>query len=325
MRASAKLPRMLTVRFAFFNLKRVCQKQDWWLFDASPPTPKEEKTMKNLLISTLAMLFILGGCVDGILTPQPQKSTIKVNLQVDAEKEDVDSLLKVTNELQKRGIETTVFVTGDFANKNATVVNDLFLAGFQIALHGYNTGEQLATMTYDEQKDLLTRAKQAVEGCFTCGTSQPVIGFRPQYFSQNEDTYKIVDELGLEYNCGFKAGQLYMEGHENDVAPYSADNYSFVAVPFSTFEHKGEPTYLCDIANALKFELTGEEWEAALKAKLDTAIEKDEPLVVLIHGWYTGNNKDYDYWQPFVNFLDYAESKNVEFVGTKELVDFYSD
>lgn len=289
---------------------------------------KIKKTMTTILSTIflisafLAMLFILGGCADEVLTPQQKETTIKVNLQVDAEEEDVDSLLKVTNELKRRGIKTTVFVTGDFANKNATVVNDLFLAGFEIALHGYHTGEQLATMTYDEQKDLLRRAKQAVEGCITCGTSQPVVGFRPQYFSQNEDTYKIIDELGLEYNSGFQAGRIYLEGHENDVVPYRADNHSFVVVPLSTFEYKGEPTYLCDIANALKFKMTAEEWEAVLKAKLDTEIERDEPLIALIHGWYTGNDKDYDYWQPFLNFLDYAESKNVEFVGTKELVDF---
>ena len=41
--------------------------------------------------------------------------------------------------------------------------------GFEVALHGYYTGEQLATMTYEEQKDLLERAKKAVEGCRPCG------------------------------------------------------------------------------------------------------------------------------------------------------------
>ena len=144
---------------------------------------------------------------------EPGEPDVYVNLQIDAEREDVEGLTAIANELIARGIRTTIFVTADYANQNALLINELYARGFEIALHGFYTGEQLASLRYEEQLDLLTRAKVAVEGCQPCGTFKPVFGFRPQYFSQNEDTYQALSELGFTYNCGFKSGQIYIEGH----------------------------------------------------------------------------------------------------------------
>lgn len=94
---------------------------------------------------------------------------------------------------------------------------------------------------------------------WACGTFKPVVGFRPQYFSQNEDTYRVLDELGMGYNSGFKAGLLYAPGHETDATLYAVEGHDFRAVPFTTAVWQGKDLYLCDIANALVNEMSGAE------------------------------------------------------------------
>jgi peptidoglycan/xylan/chitin deacetylase (PgdA/CDA1 family) len=257
-------------------------------------------------------------------TGQPDTSSIRINVQVDAEREDTAGISRIIEALKARSISTTVFVSADYANANALLVHDFFLDGFEIALHGYSTGEQLASMTYEDQKDLLERAMLALRGCEPCGTYKPITGFRPQYFSQNEDTYRILDEIGLTYDSGFKAGQIFIEGHEEDTTPYPVEGHSLAAVPLTTIEYKGKRIYLCDIACALVEEMTADEWSEALRIGLAQCVERQEPMALILHGWYTGDTEQYDYWQPFVDFLDEAAGKGV-FVGTQELVDSYSD
>lgn len=274
----------------------------------------------------------LGGCPG--ISPDDQTANQKllpadgsvplINIQIDAEREDTAGIQRLANELLRRGIPATVYVTADYANQNALLVHDLYALGFEVALHGYYTGEQLASMTYDEQYDLLSRAMTALKGCEPCGTAHTVRGFRPQYFSQNEDTYRVLDELGLTYNCGFKAGELFLEGHADDVLPYAVSGYNFKAVPMTTLTFGENDIYLCDIACALVQEMSGEEWSQALDAALAQMVARDEPLVVLFHGWYTGDTEQYDYWQPFVNFLDAATTRGA-FVTSQELVDLSAE
>jgi len=269
--------------------------------------------------ASLCIALLIACSLFGCQQDQPATQLI-VNLMVDAEQDDVTGLSNMINELEQRGIKTTVYVTGEYANKHAVAIEDLYNRGFEIALHGYYTGEQLATMTYEEQKDLLERAKEALEGCLECGTAKPIIGFRPQYFSQNEDTYRILDELGLTYNSGFKAGELFLEGHDNDSKPYEADGYNFYAVPITTVEYNGERVYLCDIASAQSLKLTADQWWGLLSTAIDQAAKDQTPLVVLMHGWYTGDKETYTYWEPFIKFLDSLEGR-AQYVTTKDLVE----
>lgn len=263
--------------------------------------------------------FFLACILFGCQQDQPGTQLV-VNLMVDAEQDDVTGLANMIGELEQRNIKTTVYVTGEYANKHAVAIEDLYNRGFEIALHGYYTGEQLATMTYAEQKDLLTRAKEALEGCLECGTSKPIIGFRPQYFSQNADTYSILAELGLTYNSGFKAQELFLEGHDNDTKPYAADGYNFYAVPITTVAYNDKRVYLCDIASAQNLKLTADQWWGLLSTAIDQATKDKTPLVVLMHGWYTGDKDTYTYWEPFIKFLDTLEGK-AQYVTTKDLVE----
>jgi peptidoglycan/xylan/chitin deacetylase (PgdA/CDA1 family) len=248
---------------------------------------------------------------------------VYVNIQVDAELDDTEGLARIVNALEARGISATVYVTGDYAIRNATRIQDLYKRGHEIALHGYCTGEQLATMPYADQLSLLYDALVVVQGCQPCGTFVPVSGFRPQSFSQNEDTYDALDALGLVHNSGYKAGVLYEPGHETDFVPYPVTGHGFYAVPITTVGHGGGVVHLCDVDNAVGGGMSAEDWDELLQNALAEAIANHRPLVVVFHGWYTGARYDYDYWEPFIDFLEAARC-SVTFVTTQELVDLFT-
>ncbi len=307
----------------------------WWLIESKGLNIGMACLRKgsDMLMIGLAVFIMLVNTAAAESTPKaaiPQLSKMtRVNLQIDAEftqkdkeMEETHFLQKVTEELKRKGIKATIFVTADFANTNPYLLKDLFKEGFEIALHGHSTGEQLVTMTKEAQKDLLARAKAALEGCAECGSLLPVTGFRPQNFSQNADTYAIHAELGIRYNSGFKAKLFFLPGHENTVQPYRDESHSIWIVPVSTFHYKGDLACLCDLSAQEKFK--GEEWEEILSSKLSEAIGAGEPLVMVIHGWLTGDKKTYGYWQAFLNFLDYAQNRKVDFVTTRELIEAYA-
>lgn len=282
-------------------------------------------------VSFVMILVLLAAIPSGCDLPwwgPGQGSGLVVNIQVDAELEDTEGLNKMVDELDARGIRTTIFVTADYVNKgNALLIRGMYQKGHEIALHGFYTAETLASMTYDDQLDLLTRAKTAVQGCQPCGTYKPVTGFRPQYFSQNEDTYKVLETLGFEYNCGFKAGVQYVAGHEQDFAPYAAtgDGYDFTAVPFTTVAWNDKRVYLCDLAAGSSEMMTGEQWSQVLQDGIDDAIANGRPFTVLFHGYYTGGTDHTDYYDAFVAMLDRLEQERATFVTTSELVATYAE
>lgn len=250
--------------------------------------------------------------------PGPE-APVYVNLQVDAELDDVAGIRNMADELERRGITATVYTTADYANRNATYLYQLHQRGFEIGLHGYYTGEQLASMTYAEQKDLLSRARLAVQGCIPCGLGREIASFRPQHFSQNEDTCRVLDELGLKNNSGYKVGQLFVPGHQWDATPYPVSGHGFSAIPITTVPVGFDRVYLCDIACAQVLKWTPDQWREAMLLGLAEALETRQPLVLLLHGYYSGDTARYGYWQPFLDFLDAAGGK-VTFVRSSELV-----
>ncbi|GEM_PF-663893 len=272
-------------------------------------------------------MLALAGSPDALLLDAPPAmaipngvaATLTVNLQVDAELPDAGGLLTITDELASRGIPASVYASAEYANANASKLYGLFIDGYEIALHGYHTGEQLHTMTYAEQLDLLTRAKDAVDGCKPCGLGVEIEGFRPQYFSQNEDTYRVLDELGFVYDSGFRAGQTFLPGHETDLWPYPVPGHDFVVAPLTTLTYKGTPTYLCDISAGVGYDWPAEDWAEMLALGEVRSRAAGGPLVVLFHGWYTGDTQAYTYWPPFVALLDRLQGTS-EFVTTRELV-----
>jgi hypothetical protein len=222
-------------------------------------------------------------------------------------------------EIAKRNSTTTLFVTEDVASSDTRMLlGQLGLyTDFEFAISGSQSDENLSTKPYAEQKALLEKSIKAVENCGICGRNEIIAkGFMPQSFQQNQDTYKILDDLGIQYDAGFQAGVLYSPGHENDVWPYPVEGHKFYAVPVSTYIISGKETVLSD----QYFKNIGQsstQWYDALVGKFDEIQGKDEPMVILLNTSVSGYG---DYLDAFKEFMDYAVSKKASFVTTAQLV-----
>jgi len=182
------------------------------------------------------------------------------------------------------------------------------------------TSDKLGLMSYQEQLSLITQAKDLIEAAYIQDNKSSTIkGFRPQGFNQSEDTYNVLDEMGMVYDSGFKAGLLYTPGHMNDTWPYLVENHTFYAVPVSTFSVAGEMHYACDLCSKQVFGWNGTQWSDLLIEKFFECAERGDPLVVIFHKHVAG--EDSEYMTAFKKFVDFAASENATFVGTMDLVE----
>ncbi|MCK9566414.1 MAG: hypothetical protein M0Q43_10235, partial [Methanothrix sp.] len=182
---------------------------------------------------------------------------------------------------------------------------------------GSHSGEKLSTKSYSDQKAILQKSKEYIESCRVCGENEITArGFMPQSFDQNKDTYKALDDLGIEYDTGFQAGLIYAPGHQDDVWPYQVKGYNFYAVPVSTCSLSGQKVPLQD-----KYfndsGLTSAQWYDALVGKFEEAQGNNEPEVIVLTKSVSGSG---DYLDALKRFLDYAISKDAKFVTTMNLV-----
>ena len=272
---------------------------------------------------------------------QSPDRTILVNVMIDAElcssakvmtleereKVEVCSLFNMLEEIDSRKLKVTVYFTGEFVSQStvsSSYKSYVTLVGskpnHELAMHGMATGDILRFMSYEQQLLTLTKAKNLIEGAYIRGRNpQKVKGFRPQYFNQNEATYRALDEMGIEYNSGYKAGSVYEQGHKNDTWPYIVKNHTFYAVPVSTHNIAGKLVYTCDLCSKQLYGLNGSQWYDLIKSKFEECAKRREPMVILFHNLISGDDKEY--MVAFRKFIDYAVSKNAAFVTTLELVE----
>lgn len=230
----------------------------------------------------------------------------------------------IYNEINRRDLGATFVSNQDIGNNVLRLrLADIGLnPNFELAMSGNNTDDLLSTKSYSEQKAILERSKLLMESCMICDyNSITVRGFWPQYFDQNEDTYQILDELGIVYNAGFQAGIIYAPGHENDVWPYAIEGHDFYAVPISTYAVSDELVPLYD-RYFDESGMTSDEWYDALEAKFDESQEAGEPMVILLTASISASG---DYFDAMSQFLDYAVSKDASFVTTLDLINMQFD
>jgi hypothetical protein len=236
---------------------------------------------------------------------------------------DLDSIIAATRydigNDETRSLNWTLFLVTDASLGNRLPLTSVGLdPSIEFAISGNESDEKLSSKSFNEQKAILEKAKEWAESCKVCGTNVITVkGFMPQSFDQNEDTYKVLDDMGIEYNAGFQAGILYAPGHENDVWPYKVENHKFYAVPVSTYNFSGEKVPLDD-RYAKNKGLSGSQWYDLLAAKLDEISGKDEPMVISLSTSVSGNG---DYLEAYNKFVKYALSKEAKFVKTVDLVD----
>lgn|GEM_PF-1816002 len=163
-------------------------------------------------------------------------------------------------------------------------------------------------------------AKRLIEAAYICdGRVIEVKGFLPQSFSQSETTYGILDRVGIEYDAGYQAGLIFEPGHENDSWLYPVEDRNFSAVPMSTHLLSGELVPLSDRFAKEVLKLSGPEWQDLLASEFDECVERGDPMVVIFTNVVAG--QDEGYMEAYRNFVDYATSKDANFVSTLELVE----
>jgi peptidoglycan/xylan/chitin deacetylase (PgdA/CDA1 family) len=263
------------------------------------------------------VFFIYPIIVDGELYADAE-SPIYINIQIEAEGDDAQGLKNIADELKKRDIRATIYTTAEYALVNPELIETVHGQGFELALHGYQAGERLAHLPYEEQKQLLKTARFILEGCRPCGSFRSIIGFRPQSWSQNEDTYRILDELGIIYNSSLAAGEIKAR---SDALPFRIEDHDFYIIPISSIVYRERRIYLCDTACSFDEEmnLKPAEWSEVMHLAITKSRENGTPLTLIFHDWYTGNREKYGYWEPFIDFLDNVEGKAI-FIKTHEFV-----
>ena len=102
------------------------------------------------------------------------------------------------------GSGTTLFVYPDVARHQAALYREMADAGIEVALHlnglRYSRlrrakAKWLGEMTAKEQTEALRMGKQDLEDVL----GRPISGYRACYGSANDDTFRICEELGIEW------------------------------------------------------------------------------------------------------------------------------
>ncbi len=283
--------------------------------------------MKSIICSVL-VLCILVIMPTGV--SQQGSSNQIVNLMIDVsgslfptEEQSMvekDNIKNVYNAMIKEHIPSTMFLTQDVSSSHIDLyLTQLGLHGdIEFAMAGNHSDEKLSDKPYSEQSAILRSSKAFAKTTQVCGKNEiTILGFKPQSFDQNQDTYKVLDDLGIQYDAGFQAGLLYATGHENDVWPYQVEGYKFYAVPVSTYILSGKKVVLQD-SYFKDNGLDATHWYNALVGKFEEIQGEDEPMVVSLTTSVSGSG---DYLDALNKFRDYAVSKNAKFVTTAQLVD----
>lgn len=233
---------------------------------------------------------------------------------------EMDNIKNLYNALITNSTPSTMFLTEEITSSpTALYLTQIGLYGdIEFAIAGNRSDERLSTMPYSKQLTLLQDSKKYASTAHVCGRNEkPITGFKPQSFDQNEDTYKALDAMGIQYDAGFQAGTLYVPGHEKDVWPYPVEGHKFYAVPVSTYTLSGKRVVLQD-SYFKNNGLSADQWYEALVAKFKETRGNDEPLVISLSTSISGSK---DYLAALKKFIRYAGSENATFVNTTQLVD----
>ena len=280
-------------------------------------------------------MAIIGGLIGIFLIASiglalSKENIVVVNLMIDADidpgstteqiKNAEDSLISLTNQIDPKGLGATLFVSENMVRMDRLgVTYQGTMKNHELALQGNRTDEKLSLLSASDQEKKLSSATDKLYRCYVCGGEHVSIkGFMPPAFDQNEDTFAILEKLGIIYNAGFQAGVIYRPGYENATWPYAIEGHNLYAVPVSTYKIDNERVYLSDRYQKEEKKLSGSQWYDLLVKKFDESSENGDPMVVIFSNLISGGG---DYLDAYTKFIDYALSKKAAFVTTLQLVD----
>jgi len=106
--------------------------------------------------------------------------------------EGLPKLLEILGEL---GIRATFFVTGKCCEKFPARISEIARSGHEIGCHGY-AHERLDKLPSSEQLSRIKLATKIIERV----TGERPLGFRSPNFKANEQTYRILADMGYLYD-----------------------------------------------------------------------------------------------------------------------------
>jgi peptidoglycan-N-acetylglucosamine deacetylase len=112
---------------------------------------------------------------------------------------------RILDLLERHAIPATFFVPGHTIATFPDSVRSIAEAGHEVACHGW-AHEDLGVRSADEQRDILTRSRDAVADVFG---RQPT-GFRAPYWSLADETLALVEELGFTYDSSLMADDVHL-------------------------------------------------------------------------------------------------------------------
>jgi hypothetical protein len=251
---------------------------------------------------------------------------IDSNIPMNSTQNETDSafglIQNLTNILDDRGLNATIFVTLEMATAQSILVTTLGMrASHELAAKV--TDQNLGRMPASEQEAYLKNVKTVIDSAHICeGPSANTIntrGFMLPPSAQNEDVYKILDTMGAVYDARFDQGIENQLGHEKDIWPYRIENQILYAVTISSYLSNGVQVLLSDRIVKEEKGLNGHQWLDLLVSRFDQSIQDSVPMVVLINSSISGSG---DYLDAYTEFIGYAAMKNASFVSTLELVNY---
>lgn len=262
----------------------------------------------------LAQLLLAGATATGgsgslnLIIRMEQSSSPGLS-QADRENLEMNSTINLLNEVDSRGLDATISVTGDIANELYPLYVTALGTGknHELIMSGMTSGEGAAS--FEDQDARMRKSKRYVENDYVCGGEQvTVAGYLPQAGSFNESGYKIMDDLGLLY----LVDDTGLPENQGKAAPYQMDSFAFYVVPVTASSIR-----LVDSA-ARDAGLNGTEWYDLLASSFDEASGRGETVVAVFTNTVSGSGEFLDAYR---KFIEYAAGKSATFMMTKELVE----
>jgi hypothetical protein len=277
-----------------------------------------------LLRFALCLVFLALSSEPTSANPVYVNLMIDANFPINSTPIETDSafglILNLTNILDDRGLNATIFVTPEMATDQSILVTTL---GMRVSheLAAKVTDLSLGETPASEQDAYLKQVKAVIDSAHICegpkANTVNLRGFMLPLSGQNEGIYKILDMVGAVYDAGFDQGIENQSVHDKDIWPYRIENHSLYAIPISSYLSNGKQVLLSDRIMKEEMRMIGPQWHDILVSRFDQSVRDGVPMVALFNSSISGSG---DYLDAYKEFIGYAASKNASFVSTLELV-----
>ncbi len=141
-------------------------------------------------------------------------------------------LQKIRRILENYNIKGTFFCTGNVVEHLPEDIRVLEKEGHEIACHGLNH-ERLVQLTFNKCQEIISQNKKLLED--TCQNSK-IVGFRAPYLRAPRYLFKILENLGFEYDSSIKSSKSLKayQTRQNKIQEFHPSEFSaFFRLPLS--------------------------------------------------------------------------------------------